>query len=145
MIIPRHKYTEAVKQVRRVFKDNLEIIFVILHKNIYCGYSLESPRNICSGYSLESPRRGDSNEYPQYMFLWRTIENYPSIITKYPPYLFHCEEGTAKLTKICVYGKNSDHAVQPHSLISLCKALGPWLPVQTTVKGTQADLSLVTL
>ena len=23
------------------------------------------------GYSLESPRRGDSNEYPQHMFLWR--------------------------------------------------------------------------
>ena len=41
------------------------------------------------GYSLESPRRGDSNEYPQDMFLWRTDENYPSIIIKYPPYLFH--------------------------------------------------------
>ena len=24
------------------------------------------------------------------MFLWRIIENYPSIIIKYPPYLFHC-------------------------------------------------------
>ena len=23
------------------------------------------------------------------LFLWRTDENYPSIITKYPPYLFH--------------------------------------------------------
>ena len=47
--------------------------------------------------------RGDSNEYPQHMFLWteailmsthnisfltRTDENYPSIIMKYPPYLF---------------------------------------------------------
>ena len=31
--------------------------------------------------------RGDSNEYPQHMFLWRTDENYPSIIIKYPPYL----------------------------------------------------------
>ena len=37
-------------------------------------------RNICCGYSLESPRRGDSNEYPQHMFLWRTIENYPLMI-----------------------------------------------------------------
>ena len=46
--------------------------------------------NICCGYSLESPRRGDSNEYPQHMFLWRTIENYPLIVTKYHPYLFHC-------------------------------------------------------
>ena len=25
-----------------------------------------------------------------HMFLWRTIENYPSVITKYHPYLFHC-------------------------------------------------------
>ena len=43
--------------------------------------------------SLESPHRGDrwgdSNEYPQHKFLWRTDEIYPSIIIKYPPYLFH--------------------------------------------------------
>ena len=32
---------------------------------------------------------GDSNEYPQHMFLWRTGENYPSLIIKYPPYLFY--------------------------------------------------------
>ena len=38
--------------------------------------------------STESPHRGDSNEYPQHMFLWRTDENYPSLIIKYPPYLF---------------------------------------------------------
>ena len=37
-------------------------------------------KNICCGYSLESPRQGDSNEYPQHMFLWRTDKNYPSII-----------------------------------------------------------------
>ena len=48
-----------------------------LHKNIRCGYS------------LESPRRGDSNEYPQHMFLWRTDKDYLSVIIKYPPYLFH--------------------------------------------------------
>ena len=30
----------------------------------------------------------DSNEYPQHMFLWWTDKNYPSIIFKYPPYLF---------------------------------------------------------
>ena len=35
------------------------------------------------------PRRGDSNEYPQHLFLWRTNENFPWIIMKYPPYLFH--------------------------------------------------------
>ena len=46
----------SVEHIRKVFQDNLGIIFV-LHKNICCGYS------------LELPHRGDSNEYPQYMFL----------------------------------------------------------------------------
>ena len=48
----------------------------------------EPPRspNICCGCS---PRRGDSNEYPQHTFLWRSKQKHPSIITKYPPYLFH--------------------------------------------------------
>ena len=36
------------------------------------------------------PRRSDSNEYPQHTFLWRTVQNYPLIIIKYPCYLFHC-------------------------------------------------------
>ena len=27
-----------------------------------------------------------------HMFLWRTVQNYPLIITKYPPYLFHCSK-----------------------------------------------------
>ena len=34
-------------------------IFIFLHKNICCGYSLEAP---CKGASIE---------YPQHMFLWR--------------------------------------------------------------------------
>ena len=45
-------------------------------------------KNICCGYSLESPRRGDSNEYPQHMLLWRNKQNYHLIITKYH-HLFH--------------------------------------------------------
>ena len=28
-------------------------------------------KNICFGYSLELPWQGNSNEYPQHMFLWR--------------------------------------------------------------------------
>ena len=55
--------TSSVEQIRRVFEDNSGIIL---------------------------PRRGDSNENQQHMFLWRTDENYPSIILKYPPYLFTC-------------------------------------------------------
>ena len=34
--------------------------------------------------------RGDSNEYPQHVFLWRTDDTYPSVIIKYPPDLFFC-------------------------------------------------------
>ena len=30
---------------------------------------LFTPRNTCCGCLLESPRRGDSNKYPQHMFL----------------------------------------------------------------------------
>ena len=52
-------------------------------------------KNPCCGYSLESPRRGDSNEYPQHRLLWRNKKKYPFIITKYPPYLFHCSIGVA--------------------------------------------------
>ena len=33
-------------------------IFLFLHENICCGYS------------LEVPQWGTSNEYPQHMFLW---------------------------------------------------------------------------
>ena len=43
-------------------------------------------KNLCCGYSLESPWRSESNEYPQHIFfLWRTDENYPLIISKYLP------------------------------------------------------------
>ena len=40
-----------------------------------------SPKTCC-GYSIEAPHRGASDEYPQHMFLWRTGENYPVILTK---------------------------------------------------------------
>ena len=50
-----------------------------------CTHSIKT----CCGHSLESPGRGDSNVYPQHMFLWRNKKKYPLIITKYPPYLFH--------------------------------------------------------
>ena len=51
----------TVKQIRRVFEDNLDTIFVTFRKNICYGYS---------------PCRGDSNEYPQHTFLWRTVQKY---------------------------------------------------------------------
>ena len=52
-------------------------------------YNEYPQHNICCGYSLESPLQGNSNEYPQHTFLWRTDENYTSIIIKYPPYLIY--------------------------------------------------------
>ena len=58
-------------------------------------------KNTCCEYSLESSRQGDSNEYPQHIFLLRNMKNYPSIIIKYPPYLFFCcpeEQLTSDLT-----------------------------------------------
>ena len=63
------------------------------HMLLWRTYSLESPQRGDSNeypQHMFSPWRGDSNEYPQHMFLWRTGENYPLIIIKYPPYLFHC-------------------------------------------------------
>ena len=36
---------------------------------IFKNTVFNTPRNICCGYLLESSRRGDSNKYPQHMFL----------------------------------------------------------------------------
>ena len=48
---------------------------------------------------IASPNwRGDSNEYPQHMVLWRTDEYYLLIIIKYLPYLFHCEDEQVHLS-----------------------------------------------
>ena len=44
---------------------------------VYRGinYFLISAQNIDCGYSLEPPRRGGSNDYPQSMFLIRSMKN----------------------------------------------------------------------
>ena len=39
-------------------------LFEVLKKIVF-----STPRNICCGYLLESPRWGNSNKYPQHMFL----------------------------------------------------------------------------
>ena len=49
----------------------LGYLFLILHKNKCCGYSLEAPHQ--DGYK----------EYQHPKFLWRTGENYRRTITKY--------------------------------------------------------------
>ena len=45
------------------FSPKLLIFFLFLHESICCWYSLEAPNG------------GASNEYPQYMFLWRNKKN----------------------------------------------------------------------
>ena len=50
-------------------------IFLFLHENICCGYS------------LEAPRRGASNEYPQHMFTWRNKKDISIFGRKKAPYL----------------------------------------------------------
>ena len=47
----------SVEQIRRVFDNNLGSFCIFLHKKIDYGFS------------LEFPPWGDSNEYPQHMFL----------------------------------------------------------------------------
>ena len=51
------------------------LIFLFLHKNICCGYS------------LEVPQRGTSNEYPQHMFLWSNKEKINTFGLKKAPKL----------------------------------------------------------
>ena len=57
------------------------IIFLFIHKSICCGYLLEAPL----WDSLEAPWQGASNEYLQYMFLWRIIKicGYPRLSWSY--------------------------------------------------------------
>ena len=38
--------------------------------------------NVCCGYSLEAPWQGASNEYPQYMFLWKKKHNLNNFLLK---------------------------------------------------------------
>ena len=44
-------------------------------------FSIFLHKIICCGYSLETLQRGDSVEYPQLLFLWRTEENHSFITT----------------------------------------------------------------
>ena len=55
------------------FNQKFLIFFLFLHKNMYCGYS------------LEAPHQGASNEYPQHMFSWRNKKSifYTPLIRSY--------------------------------------------------------------
>ena len=57
----------------------------LIQDYFFLGHRIALP---CGGFSLESHSRCIFNEYP-HRVLWRNKQNYPLIITKYPPYLFH--------------------------------------------------------
>ena len=57
------KRQAAVELIRRYLMTIKAYFCLFLHKNIYCGYS------------LESNRRGDSKEYPQHMFYGELKKN----------------------------------------------------------------------
>ena len=64
------------------FSDRYRLLFYNVNSRaldktndqIFCFIFLHL--NICSGYALESPRRGDSNAFPQLMFLLFSVEKY---------------------------------------------------------------------
>ena len=47
-------------------------------------------KNMCCGYSLEAPRQGASNEYLQHMFLLRNKKDSSIFRMKKVPYLLLC-------------------------------------------------------
>ena len=60
----------------------------VLHKNVCCGYSLESPQHMC---------------------LWRNKQKYSLIITECPPYLFHCSG--LNFTQVVFDARNSEQGL----------------------------------
>ena len=69
-----------------------------------------STHNIC---------RGDSNEYPQHMFLWRTDINYPLIIIKYPSYLSYWKALIADVKNEGQVNPGRAFTVNAHKIFSL--------------------------
>ena len=54
--------------------DNREYMVIV--------FLIDGNIHACCGYALEPPSLGDSNEYPQYMFLWETMENIGTFLLK---------------------------------------------------------------
>ena len=58
---------------KTTFQQNRQGGYLVIIK---INFSLVLHKNIRCGYSLESHRRGDSNEYPQHLLLWKNMENH---------------------------------------------------------------------
>ena len=74
---PEDRFSHNEAQIRCLFDDKL--------KDSFCQFSIKT-------YVMGA--RGDSNEHPQHMFLWRNNQKYPLIISadiiKHTFYLFFC-------------------------------------------------------
>ena len=68
--LKRIVYEHAYSNIQKILPPKTEN-FQIKKSDIFHV----SAQNIDYGYSLEPPRRGDSNEYPQSMFLSRNKKN----------------------------------------------------------------------
>ena len=91
----------AVEHIRRVFENNLGIVFVT-------EAILMSTHNICFngvGWMDELGFYVPSTVFQSFRdeFLWITKENYPLIITKYPPYLFCCSTHGRLWGVLCIF------------------------------------------
>ena len=66
------------------FREKIRDIIRI--PTLICSYS---PQNINRGYSLEAPRQDSSNEYPQYMHLWKNKKDMwiPTLICSFSPHI----------------------------------------------------------
>ena len=71
--------TKVATSGERVKMESLMIILVLF---VLSPKKTQRKNKLCCRYSLES-HRGVSNEYPQCKSLWRSGENYPTIIIKY--------------------------------------------------------------
>ena len=54
----------------------LGLIWGMIWKLPYNNLYLLLHKKLCCGYSLEALHKGTSNEYPQHMFLWKNGENH---------------------------------------------------------------------
>ena len=96
--------------------------------------------------SFELPWWGDSKEYPQHMFLWRAVQNYPLIIIKWAATWQNQQNE-------CAPSEDSDQPGHPPSLIRVfaVRMKKPWIlsyPMSAQRRlwsdwaDAQADLSL---
>ena len=75
-------------QLWTVYTDRLSCM-ITCYNSKFCATARQIQQNYPRNrFSSDVAQRGDSNDYPQHMFLWRTVDNYALLIINYPPHLF---------------------------------------------------------